>query len=113
MKRIALVFCILLFARLAYADPVLLFSDLINGPKTGWNQSATLGAVVTVWGFNLGTSRGSNYIRVYQGGGNTVDLTASGDYHEWGTAGPARSESHVGPVRRISFHLKSGAEKQH
>ena len=37
--------------------PVLFFSDLISGPKTGWEGSATKGAAVTVWGKDLGPAR--------------------------------------------------------
>jgi hypothetical protein len=36
--------------------PVLYFSDLTSGPRTGWEGSDTLGAAVTVWGRHFGAS---------------------------------------------------------
>jgi hypothetical protein len=46
------------------AAPVLFFSDLTWGPKTGWEGSQTKGAAVTIWGKNFGSTRGSNYVTV-------------------------------------------------
>ncbi|MDO8748641.1 MAG: right-handed parallel beta-helix repeat-containing protein, partial [Candidatus Omnitrophota bacterium] len=79
-------------------SPTLYFSDLIDGPKTGWNGSATKGAAVTIWGKNFGYTRGSlNYVTV---GG--VNLTADSDYAEWGvTTNNARG------MERITFWLKN------
>ncbi|KKS42381.1 MAG: Parallel beta-helix repeat protein, partial [candidate division CPR1 bacterium GW2011_GWA2_42_17] len=79
------------------ASPALYFSDLIDGPKTGWNGSATKGAAVTIWGKNFGYTRGSsNHVTV---GGR--DLTADSDYAEWGvTTNNARG------MERITFWLK-------
>lgn len=78
------------------ASPVLHFSDLTWGPSTGWQGSTSQGAAVTVWGENLGSTRGSSYITV-----NGAQLTADADYAEWGAAGPARS------LQRITFWLNS------
>lgn len=41
-------------------DPFLSFSDLISGPDTGIGDGNGSGAIVTVWGFNLGSSQGSS-----------------------------------------------------
>ncbi|MFH0907484.1 MAG: LamG-like jellyroll fold domain-containing protein [bacterium] len=77
--------------------PVVFFSDLIDGPRTGWNGSATQGAAVTVWGNHFGSNRGSNYVTVAG-----VRLTNDSDYAEWGaTAGNARG------LERITFWLNS------
>jgi len=76
--------------------PVLQFSDLTWGPKSGWEGSSTKGAAVTIWGENLGTVRGSNFVTV-----NGAALTADTDYAEWGTNGPARG------LQRITFWLNS------
>jgi hypothetical protein len=81
------------------ASPVLYFSDLDWGPKSGWEGSATRGAAVTVWGQNLGTARGSSYITV-----NGAALTSDADYAEWGATGPARGLS------RITFWINAMAQ---
>ena len=100
MKKIILLTILLLVfgVSLAYAaSPVLFFSDLIDGPRTGWNGSSTKGAAVTVWGKNFGSSRGSNYITVAG-----VNLTNDSDYAEWGvTTNNARG------LERITFWLNN------
>jgi hypothetical protein len=100
MKKILILATFIILALSSYAfaaSPVLYFSDLIDGPKTGWDGSSTKGAAVTIWGNNFGSSRGSNYITV---GG--VNLTADADYAEWGiTTGNARG------LERITFFLNS------
>src|SRR5689334_173213 len=77
---------------LSAAPAVLQFSDLTWGPKSGWEGSTTKGAAVTIWGENLGTVRGSNFVTV-----NGAALTADTDYAEWGASGPARG------LQRITF----------
>ncbi|MEM7606320.1 MAG: hypothetical protein AAF411_13265 [Myxococcota bacterium] len=42
------------------AGPTLAFSDLANGPDTGLGDGIGSGAIVTVWGANLGTAREGN-----------------------------------------------------
>ena len=78
------------------ASPVLQFSDLTWGPKSGWEGSSTKGAAVTVWGENFGTARGTSFVTV-----NGASLTADTDYAEWGASGPARG------LQRITFWLNS------
>src|SRR6476659_4700046 len=70
-------------------DPVLNFSDLAYGPNTG-NTDTSLGqtagvdgAIVSVWGLNLGASQGGSSIRV---GG----VPAAKIYY-WGNAVPPYS----------------------
>jgi len=75
------------------AGPVLFFSDLTWGPKTGWEGSTTRGAAVTVWGKNFGSTRGSSCI--------TVNGAQIAEYAEWGAIGPARA------LERITFWLNS------
>lgn len=101
-----LVFAIALFVSLqtmggiaSAANPVLFFSDLTWGPKTGWEGSSTKGAAVTVWGKNFGTNRGNSYITV-----NGASFTNASDYAEWGVIGPARE------LERITFWLNSGCQ---
>ena len=90
-------FFIFNFNSASAASPVLFFSDLIDGPKSGWEGSAAKGAAVTIWGKNFGATRGSSYVTV---GG--VNLSNASDYAEWGvTAGNARG------MERITFWLNS------
>ena len=44
------------------AAPALNFSDLVNGPKSGLNDGLGQGAIVTIWGNNLGSSQGSSKV---------------------------------------------------
>lgn len=81
------------------AKPILFFSDLEWGPKTGWENSSTKGAAISVWGKNFGTSRSSNYITV-----NGTQLVNDSDYSEWGSTGPARG------LERITFWLNSNCQ---
>lgn len=79
--------------------PVLVFSDLINAPSSGWGGGdASRGAVVTVWGRNLGATRGESFVTV-----NGVDLVTDADYPEaWGEAWP------VPFLQRVTFWLHDG-----
>ncbi len=55
-----------LFPPFAFAaSPVLFYSDLESGPKTGGQDNK--GVFVTIWGKNFGSSRGSSYVAI--GGG--------------------------------------------
>jgi len=83
--------------------PVLLFSDLESGPKTGWEGLTTKGAAVSVWGRGFGTSRGANYITV-----NGAQLTQDSDYAEWGTTG--RDKGVVRDLQRTTFWIPSTAQ---
>lgn len=78
------------------AAPVLFFSDLDWGPRTGWEGSASKGAAVTVWGKNFGPSRGTSFVTV-----NGAQIT---EYAEWGAVGPARG------LERVTFWLNSGCQ---
>jgi len=105
-KLKALLFFIIIFCSLLFfvkisaaqaAGPVLFFSDLTSGPKTGWEGSATKGAAVTIWGKNFGTTRGSNYVTV-----NGAQIT---EYAEWGVTGTANGIPRG--LERITFWLNS------
>lgn len=65
------------------ASPVLYFSDLTSGPKSGnsdtsGGRSGLDGAIVTVWGRNLGSTQGSS--KVYANG------VEAASYYTWGNA---------------------------
>lgn len=88
------------FAKTSFAAaPVVFFSDMTDGPTSGWEGSTTKGAAVTIWGNNLGSSRGSSYVTV---GG--INLTNDSDYAEWGaTTNPSTARG----MQRITFWLSS------
>jgi hypothetical protein len=79
-------------------SPTLFFSDLIWGPKTGWENSSTKGAAVTIWGKNLGSPSASSKITV-----NGADIISTNSTYiaEWGTISPARN------LERITFWLNN------
>jgi len=98
-------FLILVFFTFCIADvvfgsePVLFFSDMTDGPTSGWEGSNTKGAAVTIWGLNFGTSRGSSYVTCAE-----VNLTNDSDYAEWGaTTNPTTARG----LQRITFWLNS------
>jgi hypothetical protein len=82
-----------------HAGPVLFFSDLNWGPKTGWEGSQTKGAAITVWGKNFGKTRENSYVTV-----NESRLTMDSDYAEWSVIDPARG------LERITFWLNSNCQ---
>lgn len=44
--------------------PILNFSDITSGPDTGLGDGYGSGAIVTIWGNNLGSSQGASTISV-------------------------------------------------
>ncbi|MCF6280049.1 MAG: T9SS type A sorting domain-containing protein [Flavobacteriaceae bacterium] len=80
-------------------DPIILFSDLISAPSTGWsNAEPNKGAVITIWGRHFGATRGSSYITV-----NGVQLQSDSDYLEdWG-----QYNNPVPFLQTITFQLNS------
>ena len=102
MRKIFLntILVFLIFSGFAYgALPIVYFSDLTDGVVTGWNQSATKGAAVSIWGRNFGSSRGSSYVTV---GG--VSLSHSPDYAEWGAKNNPKTANEL---ERITFWLNT------
>lgn len=99
-KLIWTVSILLGLATAALADkPVIFFSDMPDGPTTGWESSTTKGAAISIWGRNLGATRGTSYVTV---GG--VKLTNASSYAEWGS-----TSSPTTPLgqQRITFWLNS------
>lgn len=82
------------------ATPVLFFSDLLSGPKSGWEGSATKGAAVTIWGLNLGSSQGTSTVNCC---GQT--LSAGTNVPEWGASGVGLGIPRG--LQRITFYLNS------
>jgi hypothetical protein len=87
----------------AQSSPVLFFSDLDWGPKTGWEGSSTRGAAVSIWGLNFGSSRGSSFVTI-----NGAPLTSDSDYAEWGTSGLENGVARG--IQRITFWLNSNCQ---
>lgn len=74
------------------ADPVLYFSDIASGPRTnnsdisGGRMPGQDGAIVTIWGVNLGSARGDS--KVYCNGAEAAY------YHSWADAtSPAEAKA--------------------
>lgn len=92
------------------ATPKLFFSDMTDGPVTGWEGSSTKGAAVSVYGINFGSTRGTSYVTVTNSNASTtVDLTSAGDYEEWGAVADPITPTFNGTdqLQRISFYLNS------
>lgn len=85
--------------------PVIFFSDMTDGPITGFNGSSTQGAAVTIWGQNFGSS---GTITV---GGQTLSSSNSAQVAEWAvTTNPSTtwgSTSTARGLQRITFYLNS------
>jgi len=106
MKK-TLIFTILLLIssfRFAYAAaPIIYFSDITSGPKTGNTDtskglpSGQDGAIVTIWGKNIGSSQGNS--KVYCNGAEAAA------YYSWGNAtSPADLYTYHG-MQMISFQV--------
>lgn len=86
--------------------PVLNFSDIDSGPKTGNTDGIGSGAIVTIWGNNLGSAQGAS--KVYVGG---VEATA---IYYWKDAdgnlpgGPANLYTYH-KMQEIAFSIPSAA----
>jgi len=90
-------YLLLLLSISAFAEPVLLFSDIESGPKSGWsNAEPNKGASVTIWGYGFGASRGQSYVTV-----NGVNLQTESDYANWGENWPSPF------YQRITFWLNN------
>jgi len=85
------------------ADPVLYFSDITSGPKLG-NSDASSGrvagldgAIVTIWGVNLGASRGDSKVVC-----NGADAAS---YYYWGDATAPSNMHAYHKMQMISFQV--------
>ncbi len=101
LMTFAFVLFIFIFQSTAFASqPQIFFSDLTDGPVTGWGMSSSKGAAVSIWGTGFGNERGTSFVSV---GG--VNLTSDTDYAEWGaTSNPTTPRG----LQRITFWLNSG-----
>jgi len=88
-------------------DPVLFFSDLVSGPRAGngdasGGRSGQDGAIVTLWGRNLGSTQGSS--KVYANG------VEAASYYSWGNATAPADLYTYHRMQRISFQLSRLAQ---
>lgn len=68
-------------------SPSLAFSDITSGPKTGLGDGLGSGAIVTVWGNDLGSTQGTS--KVYIGDQEVARVYYWGNADGSKTAGPA------------------------
>ena len=54
--------------------PLLYFSDLVNGPKSGLGDGLGDGAIVTAWGVNLGSVQNSSKIYLKDSAGAIIEM---------------------------------------
>jgi uncharacterized protein (TIGR03437 family) len=94
MKKLLILLLTISSSALA-ADPVLFYSDLDFGPRTGWDNGTVKGAAVSVWGRNFGTSGTVNI------GGQTIASDCTTLVAEWNVTGIARGD------KRITFWIPS------
>jgi len=80
-------------------DPFIAYSDLTYGPSVGWSAAdPNKGAVVTIYGRNFGTTRGSSYVTV-----NGVQLNADVDFvDDW-----AKTSNPIPFLQSITFQLNT------
>lgn len=91
----------------AFTDPVLYFSDITSGPKTGNGdtsdgRSGLDGAIVTVYGVNLGMTRGAG--KVYANG------VEAGSYYAWGNAATPADLFTFHQMQKVSFQISHLAQ---
>ncbi|MFH0727188.1 MAG: choice-of-anchor Q domain-containing protein [Pseudomonadota bacterium] len=91
----------------AATNPVLCFSDITSGPRSGnsdvsGGRSGTDGAIVTLWGHNLGNARGSSY--VYANGAEAAS------YYTWGNATDPADLTIYHQMQMISFQISHLAQ---
>ena len=87
--------------------PVLYFSDLISGPRTGnsdtsHGRSGQDGAIVTVWGVNLGSNQGDSL--VYANGAPAASI------YLWGDATAPADLFTFHHMQMVSFQVSSLAQ---
>ena len=80
------------------ARPVLFFSDLTSGPKTGLGDGLGSGAIITIWGNNLGSSQGTSKAYFKDSTGTNYEMA---HIYYWVNAD---GKSGGGPADLYSFH---------
>jgi len=91
----------------AATDPVLYFSDIVSGPKAGnsdtsGGRTGEDGAIVTIWGRNLGGTQGSS--KVYANGAEAAST------YSWGNAAAPADLYTYHQMQMISFQVSHLAQ---
>ena len=95
MKKLSIIIFVLLVTTQVYSAPRLFFSDMTDGPVSGWEGSTTQGAAVSIWGLGFGSSGSVNI------GGQAIPSTSCA---EWAaTSNPTTARG----LQRITFYLNS------
>jgi hypothetical protein len=89
-------------------DPVLYFSDITSGPKSGnsdasGGRNGLDGAIVTIWGSNLGSMQGSSKVYV-----NGVEAAS---YYGWGNATDPANLYVYHRMQMVSFQVSHLAQE--
>ncbi len=116
MKKIVLLSLFIWFTLLssAYAVvPVLNFSDITSGPKTGLGDGVGEGAIVTIWGQNLGDTQGASTIQFIDSAAVSWNITTYSHVYYWckadgGTSGGGPAELYSSHrMQEIAFSIPS------
>ena len=94
-------------AAMADSDPVLYFSDISSGPKSGnsdtsGGRTGVDGAIVTIWGRNLGSTQGSS--RVY------ANESEAASYYSWGNSTAPADLYTYHQMQMVSFQVSHLAQ---
>ena len=125
MKKLILIFAVLLATSVAFAQnvpPAIFYSDLTSGPNTGGQNNA--GAFVTIHGNGFGASQGSSTVTIgggaaasYQSWSNTSVTFQLGSAAKTGSiavnVGGATSNSVPFTVRSGNIYFVSTQRKRH
>ena len=111
MKRNFLYLMLLFWSTNGYtAGPWLAFTDLVSGPDIGVGDGLGSGAIVTMWGFALGSSQGNSFVEFC----DVQSICRFGHVYYWKNAdgqlpsGPANLyESHG--MQEIAFSIPDSA----
>lgn len=111
MKKLLQISSVLMFLLINVAsafalEPVLYFSDITSGPKTGLGDGKGSGAIVTIWGVNLGAVQGTS--KIYVGGAEASHVYYWGNADTTGASGPADLYTYH-KMQTVSFSVASSA----
>lgn len=72
--KIIMFLCCLISSALAAPIPHINFIDIDSGPSSGLGDGLGSGAIVTLWGHNLGKTQGDSMVRFQPLGGTPIDV---------------------------------------
>lgn len=112
MKKLKyIILFLLLSGNIFAAAPEIFFTNLEDGPTTGWEESATKGAAITVYGYNFGAAAHTSYVTVANVTASTsvVVYADESGVAEWGATTNPDMPVFNGKdtLQRITFYLNS------